>query len=60
MALYCRVSAYSISSSQHAHPCNLGPVVQSIISLTKVLVSDLLSLLECIKSGGFILFCQKI
>ena len=38
---------------------HMGPVVQSIVSLTNSLVSDLLSLLICIKSRELMLFAEK-
>ena len=37
-----------------------GPVVQSIVSLTKSLVNDLLSLLVRLKSSVLIFFAEKI
>ena len=40
--------------------CSLGPVVQSIVSLTKSLVSDSLSLLVCLKSSVLIFFAEKM
>ena len=36
-----------------------GPVVQSIVSLTKLLVNDSLSLLVRLKSSVLIFFCRK-
>ena len=39
---------------------NLGPVVRSTISLTKSLVSDMLSLLLCIKSSVLIVLLKKM
>ena len=39
---------------------NLGPVVQSIVSLTKSLVNDSLSLLVRLKSGLLIFFAEKM
>ena len=38
----------------------LGPVVQSIVSLTKSLVNDLLSLLVRLKSSVLIFFAEKM
>ena len=38
----------------------LGPVVQSIVSLTKSLVSDSLSLLVRLKSNVLIVFVEKM
>ena len=37
-----------------------GPVVQSIVSLTKSLVNDLLSLLVRLKSSVLIFFAEKM
>ena len=37
-----------------------GPVVQSIVSLTKSLVNDSLSLLVCLKSSVLIFFAEKM
>ena len=37
-----------------------GPVVQSIVSLTKSLIKDSLSLLECIKSSAQTFFANKM
>ena len=39
---------------------NLGPVVQSIVSLTKSLVNDSLSLLARLKSSELIFFAEKM
>ena len=39
---------------------NQGPVVQSIVSLTKSLVSDSLSLLVHLKSSVLIFFAEKM
>ena len=39
---------------------DLGPVVQSIVSLTKSLVSDSLSLLVRLKSSVLIFFAEKM
>ena len=39
---------------------NRGPVVQSIVSLTKSLVNDSLSLLVCLKSSVLIFFAEKM
>ena len=39
---------------------NLGPVVQSIVSLTKSLVNDSLSLLVRLKSSVLIFFAEKM
>ena len=39
---------------------NQGPVVQSIVSLTKSLVSDSLSLLARLKSSVLIFFAEKM
>ena len=38
----------------------LGPVVQSIVSLTKLLVSDSLSLLVRLKLSVLIFFAEKM
>ena len=38
----------------------LGPVVQSVVSLTKSLVNDSLSLLVCLKTSVLILFAEKM
>ena len=40
--------------------CDQGPVVQNIISLTKSLVNDSLSLLVCLKSSVLIFFAEKM
>ena len=37
-----------------------GPVVQSIVSLTKLLVNDSLSLLVRLKSSVLVFFAEKI
>ena len=39
---------------------SLGPVVQSIVSLTKSLVNDSLSLLVRLKSSVLIFFAEKM
>ena len=39
---------------------NLGPVVQSIVSITKSLVNDSLSLLVCLKSSVLVFFAEKM
>ena len=44
----------------HCLSIHLGPVVQSIVSLTKSLVSDSLSLLVRLKSSVLIFFAEKM
>ena len=44
----------------HIRYIDLGPVVQSIVSLTKSLVNDSLSLLVRLKSSVLIFFAEKM
>ena len=45
---------------EHQKFANKGPVVQSIVSLTKSLVNDSLSLLVRLKSSVLIFFAEKM
>ena len=49
-----------IRSKNFTTPVKLGPVVQSIVSLTKLLVNDSLSLLVRLKSSVLICFAEKM
>ena len=59
LAVYLQKSCNSIWFIHWKYD-NLGPVVQSIVSLTKSLVSDSLSLLVRIKSSVLIFFAEKM
>ena len=55
--IYIYIYIYNLYDCVNNHQ---GPVVQSIVSLTKSLVNDSLSLLVCLKSSVLIFFAEKM
>ena len=55
----CKVK-FHLSAYYHKTELNQAPVVQSIVSLTKLFVEDLLSLTRIAKSFAVVFFAEKL